>query len=169
MIQYQLQQWEDGTSETWKGILSTLGSLKNEGQVTESATQSLEQTLDYEQREYASVVRFMSNDKGNGRDTVLFVDPLSDTTTYDHLTISTSGNNKLKTIVGTILGIIQVVGSVTSVVILAVLGIKYMIGSTEEKAEYKKDMPAYLIGALLLFGTVNIMGALYTWTTHLSV
>ena len=39
-----------------------------------------------------------------------------------------------------------------AVVLVAFLGIKYMLGSAEEKAEYKKDMIPYLVGAFLLFG-----------------
>lgn len=56
---------------------------------------------------------------------------------------------------------IQAVGSVVSVVILVVLGIKYMMGSTEEKAEYKKTLMPYLIGAVLIFAASNLAGAVY--------
>lgn len=41
------------------------------------------------------------------------------------------------------------------------LGIKYMLGSTDEKASYKKSMLPYLIGSIMLFGAVNITGLLY--------
>ena len=156
-----------GTGLEYAGIEATLSSLKTEGHVTESSTQALEQTVEHDETEYKSVIKFMSNDKGSGRDAVTFVDPLADTTAYNSVSISTTGNNKLKTIIGTILGIIQVIGSIVSVAILAVLGIKYMVGSVEEKAEYKKELPTYVIGAVLLFGIVNIMGALYAWATHL--
>ena len=43
-----------------------------------------------------------------------------------------------------IVGILQTVGVVLSVIVLVVLGIKYMMGSAEEKAEYKKTMIPYL-------------------------
>ena len=46
-----------------------------------------------------------------------------------------------------ILGIIQVVGTVISVVMLVIIGIKYMLGSIDQKAEYKKSMLPYVIGA----------------------
>lgn len=55
-----------------------------------------------------------------------------------------------------VLGLIQNIGTFIAVGILMILGIKYMIGSTEEKASYKKSMLPYLIGAILLFGAVNI-------------
>lgn len=55
-----------------------------------------------------------------------------------------------------IIGIITTVGVVVAVVILLVLGIKYMMGSASEKAEYKKTMIPYLVGAILIFGASAI-------------
>ncbi len=57
-----------------------------------------------------------------------------------------------------ILGAIVTVGVVISAVMLTILGIKYMLGSVEEKAEYKKTMIPYLIGTVLLFSTSAIVG-----------
>ena len=50
-----------------------------------------------------------------------------------------------------IVSILQAVGVVLSVVMLIVIGIKYMMGSAEEKAEYKKTLMPYVIGAALIF------------------
>ena len=36
-----------------------------------------------------------------------------------------------------------------------------MLGSTEEKAQYKKSLLPYAIGALILFGASGIAGAIY--------
>ena len=68
---------------------------------------------------------------------------------------------KLKEKAGTILGVINVVGVVVSVVTLMVVGIKYMMGSVEEKAEYKKTMGMYLIGAFLVFSITTLPNILY--------
>ena len=62
---------------------------------------------------------------------------------------------------GHMLGVINTVGVVLSVVILMIIGIKYMLGSAEEKAEYKKTMMGYVIGAMLLFGITTIANILY--------
>lgn len=59
-----------------------------------------------------------------------------------------------------ILSIIRVIGIFISVGILMILGIKYMLGSLEERASYKKSMLPYIIGAILLFGGVNITSML---------
>ena len=59
---------------------------------------------------------------------------------------------------GEIIGALQTVGIALSVIMLVVLGIKYMVGSAEEKAEYKKSMMPYVIGAILIFGASVIAG-----------
>lgn len=56
--------------------------------------------------------------------------------------------------------IIRTVGIVASVIILMILGIKYMMGSAEEKAEYKKTMIPYVVGAIVLFGASALAGAI---------
>lgn len=55
-----------------------------------------------------------------------------------------------------IIGIVSTVGIVASVIVLVILGIKYMMGSASEKAEYKKTMLPYLIGAILVFAASSI-------------
>ena len=85
-----------------------------------------------------------------------------DITDLDYYRPSDTGmNSELKDKAGTVLGIIQTVGSVVSVIALAVIGIKYMLGSVEEKAEYKKTMMPYIIGAIMVFATSNIVSILY--------
>lgn len=69
---------------------------------------------------------------------------------------------------GKIIGGIQAVGNIVSIAILIVLGIKYMMGSAEEKAEYKKTMIPYLVGAILIFAATNIAGFVNTFATSLN-
>lgn len=47
-------------------------------------------------------------------------------------------------------------GIITAVIVGSVLGIKYMIGSVEEKAEYKQTLLAYLISCVVVFGAFGI-------------
>ena len=70
---------------------------------------------------------------------------------------------------GQIVGIIQVVGIVVAVVILLVLGIKYMTGSAQEKAEYKKTMIPYIIGAILIFAASTIVNVISNLATSINV
>ena len=75
--------------------------------------------------------------------------------------------NDLKARGGKIVGIIQVIGTIVSVGMLMVLGIKYVMGSVEQKAEYKKSMLPYLIGAILIFGVSNITQIIYKFAINI--
>ena len=66
-----------------------------------------------------------------------------------------------------IIGMVQAIGSIVSVLILVILGIKYMMGSAEEKAEYKKTMIPYLVGAILIFAASNIASMIYGFANTL--
>lgn len=79
----------------------------------------------------------------------------------------TSNATTVKTLGEQVIGIIQVVGSIVAVAVLVVLGIKYMMGSTEEKAEYKKTLIPYIIGAVLIFAASNIAGMVYSWANNI--
>lgn len=69
---------------------------------------------------------------------------------------------------GQIIGVVRTVGVLVSVVILLILGIKYMMGSAEEKADYKKSMIPYIVGAVLIFGASAIAGIVYDMATSLT-
>ena len=58
-----------------------------------------------------------------------------------------------------IVSIITTIGIIVAVVVLLVIGIKYMMGSAAEKAEYKKTMIPYLVGAVIIFGASAIAKA----------
>ena len=69
--------------------------------------------------------------------------------------------DKIVSLGATIVTIMQTVGVVVAVVILLILGIKYMMGSAEEKAEYKKTMMPYIVGAILIFASTTIVNVVY--------
>ena len=72
-------------------------------------------------------------------------------------TTKVKGANLLKTIGNDIIGTVTMIGSIVSVITLIILGIKYMLGSVEERAEYKKTLTPYVIGAVMVFGITNII------------
>lgn len=72
-----------------------------------------------------------------------------------------ANSEELKEKTENVLGIVQVIGSVVSVIMLIAIGIKYMLGSVEEKAEYKQTIIPYLIGAALVFSGTTIPQILY--------
>lgn len=81
---------------------------------------------------------------------------------------NTANTGDITTIGNKVMGIIQVVGTIAAVAIVMVLGIKYMMGSAEEKAEYKKTMIPYIIGAVLLFAATTIANAIYTFASGMN-
>ena len=62
-----------------------------------------------------------------------------------------TGSTELTDLGNDVVGVLRIVGIVLSVVIIIILGIKYMMGSAEEKSEYKKSMMPYIVGAALIF------------------
>lgn len=70
-----------------------------------------------------------------------------------------SADNNIGNIINTVIGLLQVAGTGISVVVVSVLGIKYLLASPSEKADTKKSIMPIVIGCVLLFGAVNIMAA----------
>ena len=78
-----------------------------------------------------------------------------------------SGMDNVKTLGNKIAGAVKIVGIFASVIVLMILGIKYMMGSAEEKAEYKKTFIPYIVGAIILFGASLFADKIYTFATNL--
>lgn len=63
--------------------------------------------------------------------------------------------------VNEITGVIASVGSLISIIALVFIGIKYITGSVEERADYKKTMIPYIIGAILVFSMTTLPMLIY--------
>ena len=63
--------------------------------------------------------------------------------------------------VGIILGAVRNVGVIVAVITLTIIGIKYMLGSVEEKANYKATMMPYIIGCVLLASGTILISYIY--------
>ena len=70
---------------------------------------------------------------------------------------SSDALNSVKSIAGSILGIMQVVGVAVAIIMLIVLAIKYMSAAPNDKAEIKKHAVVYVIGAVVLFASAGIL------------
>lgn len=68
---------------------------------------------------------------------------------------------EVKSFMNSIINIVSLVGSAVAIIALIILGIKYMMGSAEEKAEYKKTLLPYVIGAVLIFAASNLASVIY--------
>lgn len=82
--------------------------------------------------------------------------------------VEAEGTGNIMNVGGNIVSIVTTVGIIVAVVVLLVLGIKYMMGSASEKAEYKKTMIPYLVGALLIFGASAIAKAVIAISENLT-
>lgn len=64
---------------------------------------------------------------------------------------------KLSDTTSMILSTVQLVGAVVAVIMIMVIAIKYFSAAPGEKAELKKKLVVYIVGAVILFGAVGII------------
>lgn len=93
---------------------------------------------------------------------ILLVVAISTTVFADEITSSmqpgwTANNGQITKMGQEILGIVQAVGLSVAVIMMVVLAIRFMLASAEGKAEVKKQIMPYLIGAILLFAASSLL------------
>ena len=98
-------------------------------------------------------------------DTGTYTDSINPDDFHTDVTVSSSGTTM--TFVRNILGVINVIGAIVLVATVALLGIKYVTGSLEERAEYKRSMIPIIIGAFLLFSTSTIINIVYSIVSNI--
>lgn len=69
--------------------------------------------------------------------------------------------DRLSTIGGRIIYVVQRVGTYFAVGVLAFIGIQYMLASPSEKADIKGHAVPYLVGAVMVFAIVNLLQIVY--------
>lgn len=106
------------------------------------------------------IVAMIYTAAGEERNKTVFTDDvLKDISKYDPSQdpMDNNSSNRIETATSKILTVISNVGMAVAVIMLAILGIKYMLGSVEEKAEYKEGLIPYVIGAFILFGITSFV------------
>lgn len=63
---------------------------------------------------------------------------------------------------GRVMGMIRNFAIIASVIVLMVLGVKYIIGSVEEKAEYKKSFFPLIIGIVIVVSATTIASFIFS-------
>lgn len=94
-------------------------------------------------------------------------DPVTNPGDFDLSKGQTEDTEKINKKIGPILGWLSVVGIVISVIAIAVIGLKYMLGSVEERADYKKTMISYIIGVMLIATVTTLPTIIYNFTTFI--
>lgn len=67
--------------------------------------------------------------------------------------------------IGIVLGFVRNISVIVAVISLMLIGIKYMLGSVEEKANYKATMWPYVVGCILAAGGTTIITFIYNSVT----
>lgn len=96
-------------------------------------------------------------DKVSGSD---LQDPIGNPDFYKP-TDATGNNEHFINMGRIIISVMQMIGTVIAVIMIMVLGLKFMMGTVEEKAAYKQTIIPYLIGAVMLFTIPRIVGIIY--------
>lgn len=60
-----------------------------------------------------------------------------------------------------VLGVTTIIGYAMAIIILIAIGMKYMTGSVEEKASYKKTMIPYVVGCVILVAAPTLTNIVY--------
>ena len=69
---------------------------------------------------------------------------------------------KISEIAGKILALIQYAAVAIGVVLIAVMGFKFMMGSAEEKAEYKKSFVPFIVGVVVIFAATALARLIFS-------
>lgn len=81
--------------------------------------------------------------------------------TIKNISGDVTGASEIKSKGNKIIQIVSTVGSILSVIVIIILGIKYMLGSIEEKASYKQTLVPFIIGAAFIFAASSIASIFY--------
>lgn len=68
-------------------------------------------------------------------------------------------DSRIGNVINNVIGLLQMVGSGIALIVITLLGMKYILASPSEKADVKKAVMPIIIGCILLFGAVNLMAA----------
>lgn len=68
----------------------------------------------------------------------------------------------LKTMAGKVIKAIRNIAAIIAILVITILGVKYMIGSTEERAEYKKSFIPLIVGVIVVVAASSIATALFS-------
>ena len=65
-------------------------------------------------------------------------------------------DSQIKTVSDQIYNILLAIGTVITVIIGAILGIQFMVGSMDDKAKVKESLIPFVIGCVIIFGAFGI-------------
>lgn len=85
---------------------------------------------------------------------------------FDNVNTATQSiTGATQNIMGTIINTIRIVGTGVSIIMITYVAIKYMSAAPNEKAEFKKSAMAFIVGAVILFASSNLLGVIADFAT----
>ena len=70
--------------------------------------------------------------------------------------ISSVESSKLTEMAGKVISLIQVASVILAVILIAVFGFKFIMGSANEKADYQKSFIPLIVGLVVVFAATSI-------------
>lgn len=77
--------------------------------------------------------------------------------------VQTNAATSTQNFLGSIFTIVQVVAVSLAIIMLIVLGVKYVSAAPAEKADIKQSAMIYVVGAILMFGATGIIQIIKTF------
>lgn len=84
---------------------------------------------------------------------------------FDTLQDNSTASESAKKIIGALISIAQVIGVGVAIIMLIVMAIKYISAAPTEKAEIKKSITIYVVGAIVLFAATGILEIIKNFAT----
>lgn len=72
------------------------------------------------------------------------------------ITYENDASSGLTEMAGKVIGLIRNIAVIAGVILLTVIGVKFMLGSAEEKAEYKKSLVPLVVGIIVVMAATQI-------------
>lgn len=70
----------------------------------------------------------------------------------------TGATEKVEKVLAVIISVVRIAGVCIAITMLLAVAMKYMTAAAGEKAEIKKSAVQYVVGAIVLFGVVGLLG-----------
>lgn len=87
---------------------------------------------------------------------------------YKNAKDTSGAAGSINNLIGSIITIVQVVGTGVAIIMLIVLAIKYISAAPGDKADIKKHAVVYVVGAVVLFAATGILGIVKNFASNIS-
>ncbi len=87
-----------------------------------------------------------------------------DITKFDGKTDKSEATNKIAGILGSTLNLVQVIGLGVAIIMLVVIGIRWVGAPANKRVEIKKTLVLYVMGAIFIFAAVGLLQIIKMFT-----